>query len=194
MACDGFLSSSLWGDSRHDYSYRPSVGASGGLLTMWDTAEVEVWTSVSREHMLQIHGRFVRTNEVFYLFNIYASCDLSAKEELWMALTVRLQYLRGKKVCICGDFNAVRSLEERRSVRGGGAALDSNHFNLFIEDNGLVDLPLCGRRFTWFKGDGTSVSRIDRYLLCEEWCLCWPNSFQLALLQGLSDIVLFSYQ
>jgi hypothetical protein len=95
MACDGFVCSSLWGDSSYDYSYRPSVGESGGLLTMWDTSEVEVWTSVSREHMLQIHGRFVRSNEVFYLFNIYAPFDLRAKEELWAALSVRLQSLRG---------------------------------------------------------------------------------------------------
>jgi len=86
MACDGFVCSSLWGDSSHDYSYRPSVGASGGLLTVWDTSEVEVWSSCSQEHMLQIHGRFLRNNEDFYLINIYAPCDLRAKEELWATL------------------------------------------------------------------------------------------------------------
>lgn len=48
-------------------------------------------------------------------------------------------------------------------------------------------LPLCGRHYTWFKGDGTSMSRIDRYLLSEEWCLRWSNCFQVALLRGLSD-------
>jgi hypothetical protein len=51
----------------------------------------------------------------------------------------------------------------------------------------MVDLPLCGRRYTWFKGDGTSMSRIDRFLLSEEWCLQWPNCIQVALLRGLSD-------
>jgi len=90
-------------------------------------------------------------------------------------------------VCVCGDFNAVRKSEERRSVRGGGVSLDINSFNIFIEDNRFIDLPLNGRNFTWFKGDGTSMSRIDRYLLSEEWCLCWPNCFQVALLWGLSD-------
>jgi hypothetical protein len=30
------------GNSPHGYSFRPSTGASGGLLTMWDTATVEV--------------------------------------------------------------------------------------------------------------------------------------------------------
>ena len=45
---------------------------------------------------------------------------------------------------------------------------DHAAFNSFIEDNGLQDLPLFGRIFTWFKGDGTSMSRIDRFLLSED--------------------------
>jgi len=31
------------------------------------------------------------------------------------------------------------------------------------------------------------MSRIDRYLLSEEWCLQWPNYFQVALLRGFFD-------
>lgn len=187
MVCDGYVRSSLCRDSSYDYSYRSSVGASGGLLTMWDTTEVEVWSSFSQEHMLQIHGRVRSNNEEFYLFNIYAPCDLRAKAELWEAISERLQSLRRKKVCACGDFNVVRKPEERRSVIGGGVSLDINAFNLFIEENGLIDLPLNGRSFTWYKGDGSSMSRIDRYLLSEEWCFSWPNCFQVALLRGLSD-------
>jgi len=71
--------------------------------------------------------------------------------------------------------------------KGGGAAHDISQFNLFIEDNGLIDFPLCGRMFTWFKGDGSSMSRIDRFLLSDDWCLNWPNCIQVALLRGLSD-------
>jgi endonuclease/exonuclease/phosphatase family metal-dependent hydrolase len=88
---------------------------------------------------------------------------------------------------VCGDFNAVRCQEERRSLRGGAIANDFQHFSVFIEDNDLVDSPLCGRRYTWFRGDGISMSRIDRYLLSEDWCLPWPNCIQVALLRGLSD-------
>jgi hypothetical protein len=31
------------------------------------------------------------------------------------------------------------------------------------------------------------MSRLDRFLLSEEWCLMWPNCIQLAHLRGLSD-------
>ena len=85
---------------------------------------MEVWSSVSKDHVLQIHGRFIRTNEVFYLFNIYAPCELRAKQELWVSLSARLQLLGGEKVCVCGDFNVVRSVEERRSNRGSTSTLD----------------------------------------------------------------------
>ncbi|GAU33774.1 hypothetical protein TSUD_393360 [Trifolium subterraneum] len=135
--------------------------ASGGLLTMWDSSEVEVWSSISREHVLWCHGRFVKTG--------------------------RLQSLFGERVCLCGDFNAVRSTEERRSSREGPRSSDHLLFNRFIDDTSLVDLPLSGRRFTWYKGDGLSMSRLDRFLLSEEWCLSWPNCEQVAQLRGLSD-------
>jgi hypothetical protein len=59
----------------------------------------------------------------------------------------------------------------KRSVRGGGIPPDAAPFNLFIDDNLLIDMSLCGRRYTWFKGDGMSMSRIDQFLLTEEWCI-----------------------
>jgi len=121
------------------------------------------------------------------LFIIYAPCDHRAKQELWESLSARLQLLVGEKVCVCGDFNAVRNVEETWSQRGISGTHDFHHFSHFIVDNGLVDLPLCGRRYTWFKRDGSAMSRLDRFLLSEEWCIQWPNGFQVALLRGLSD-------
>ncbi|MCH95720.1 endonuclease/exonuclease/phosphatase family protein [Trifolium medium] len=175
------------GASPFEFSYRPSVGASGGLLTMWDPSEVEVWSSVSREHTLVCHGRFRSSNEDFVVVNVYAPCDPGAKQRLWDSLSARLQSLVGSRVCVCGDFNAVRCEEERRSLRAGPRASDHIPFNTFIEDNNLLDFPLSGRKFTWYKGDGLSMSRLDRFLVSEEWCLTWPNCIQVALLRGLSD-------
>jgi len=82
IECDDFLCSSLWGSSQHGYSYWPSVGASGGLLTMWDNSEVEVWSSVSIKHVVIIHGRFLVSNEEFYVANVYAPCDNTAKQRV----------------------------------------------------------------------------------------------------------------
>jgi len=98
-----------------------------------------------------------------------------------------LQQLVGKCICLCGDFNAMRNTEERRSSGVAVRSTDCHHFKDFIDNNELVDLPLHGRNFTWYKGDSNSMSRFDRFLLSEEWCARWPNCLQFALLRGLSD-------
>jgi exonuclease III len=184
---DASLSSSLWGTSSHAFSYRPSVGASGGLVTLWDSSEVEVWSSESRDHVLWIHGRFISSGVEFSVANVYAPGEDGAKQRLWVSLSARIQSLGRSRICVCGDFNAVKHVDERRSTRVGYRNLDHIPFSRFIEDNNLVDLPLQGRSFTWFKGDGFSMSRLDRFLLSEEWCLVWPNCQQVARLRGLSD-------
>jgi len=173
--CDDRVCSSVWDRQLATFSFCPSQGASRGLLTIWDVTEVEVWSTCNFDHVLSIHGRFIKTNEEFHLFNVYAPCDGGARQLLWEALSTRLQELRGKKVCVCGDFNAVRCREEIRSVVVHGGVTEYVSFNHFIEDNGLIDLPLCGRNFTWFKGDERSISRIVRFLLSKEWCLAWPT-------------------
>ncbi|CAJ2642357.1 unnamed protein product [Trifolium pratense] len=184
---DEFLCKTLWGSSTHGFSYHSSLGASGGILTMWDSSEVEVWSTESREHVLWCHGRFLRTGDEFHVANVSAPCDDRAKQGLWDYFSARLVSLVGKKVCVWGDFNAVKHINERRSVRDGHRFSDHIPFNRFIEDNSLIDLPLMGHKFTWFKGDGVSMSRLDRFLLSEEWCISWPNCKQVAKLRGLSD-------
>ncbi|GAU46776.1 hypothetical protein TSUD_402880, partial [Trifolium subterraneum] len=148
---------------------------------------VEVWSTESCEHVLWCHGRFTKSGEEFSVANVYAPCNDGEKQRLWDLFSARIQLLVGRRVCVCGDFNAVRTVDERRSARGGSNSLDHIPFNRFIDDNNLIDLPLSGRKFTWFKGDGLSMSRIDRFLLSGEWCLALPNCMQVARLRGLSD-------
>lgn len=73
QTCDDFVCASMWGNSPHSYSSRPSFCASGGLLTVWDSSKVEVWDSTSGNNFVMIHGRFVKSNEELLLFNVYAT-------------------------------------------------------------------------------------------------------------------------
>ena len=187
VSFDVHLCKSFLGDNDVAFSYQPSVGASGGLVTVWDTKEVEVWSSMSFEHVLVISGRFVKTEENFVLFNVYSPCDVIRQEALWISMSTRLNSFIGQNVCICGDFNAVRNVDERRSMGSVPSQVASASFNQFIESNFLIEIPLRGRRFTWFRGDGRSMSRLDRFLLSDSWCMAWPNCFQMAIARGLSD-------
>jgi len=60
--CDDRVCSSVWDNLSGAFSFRPFVGASGGLLTVWDSSEVEVWSTGSFDHVLSIHGRFIVSN------------------------------------------------------------------------------------------------------------------------------------
>lgn len=51
----------------------------------------------------------------------------------------------------------------------------------------LVDLLLERRKFTWYRGNGQSCSRIDRFLLSSEWFNKWPNLAQFGLKRKVSD-------
>ena len=43
-------------------------------------------------------------------------------------------------------------------------------FSEFIEDLNLIDLPLEGGNYTWFRGsDQPSMSRIDKVLVSQDW-------------------------
>lgn len=142
----------LWGTVTQSYSFRPFVGAFGGMFILWDPSIMEVWSSCSMEHAFIIHGRFINSDDEFYLFNIYAPCDNGAKQLLWNSLSEYLQRLVGKNICLCGDFNAVRSTEERRSRGAAICSKDCDSFDDFIDNNILEDLPLHWRSFTWYKG------------------------------------------
>ena len=62
-----------------------------------------------------------------------------------------------------GDFNIIRYPSERVGCESFSPAMFA--FSDFIESNSLVDLPLEGASFTWFRDFGLpSMSRIDRTL------------------------------
>jgi len=64
---------------------------------------------------------------------------------------------------------------------------DFFRFNHFIDGNLLLDLPLCGQNYAWYRGDGVSMSRLDRFILSEGWIFAWQNCIQAALPKSLYD-------
>jgi len=79
---DDFVCKSIWTDDCVNYSFQPSLGASGGLVTLWDINEVEVWSTFSFDHVFVILGWFLKSNELFFLFNVYAPCDVARQQAL----------------------------------------------------------------------------------------------------------------
>jgi len=112
------------------FSFRLSVGASGGLLTLWDREEVDIAFSFSFNHVLAVGGRFLHSNEEFVLFNVYALCDVGSQSVLWENLSARLVAYVGHLVCVCGDFNVVRGWR-----KGGVSVFCIEHLMFLLSTN-----------------------------------------------------------
>jgi len=111
---DDYCVKSFWGDAQCGYSYNPLVGASGGLLTVWDSTRLNVCYSTSFDHALVINGTVIQTGEDVFIVNVYAPCDAVAKIISWDRLTSYVLSKNDYCLCVCGDFNSVRSCNERR--------------------------------------------------------------------------------
>lgn len=81
----------------------------------------------------------------------------------------------------------VRSPEERRGKGSQDRSREMREFNEFIGNSNLVDLPLGRRKFTWYRDNVQSCSRLDRFLLSTEWMGQWPILVQLGMKRKIFD-------
>ncbi|XP_057432617.1 uncharacterized protein LOC130725399 [Lotus japonicus] len=90
---------------------------------------------------------------------------------------------------LAANANIRREETERRWIFSSSDPYrrDREEFNSFIDDAELLDLPLVGRRFTWFRPNGQAMSRLDRALVSMEWMEAWPNCFLHVLSREISD-------
>jgi hypothetical protein len=81
-------------------------------------------------------------------------------------------------------------MEERvgvNNVEGSSSSTEVIEFGNFLEELELVDLPLLGRRFTWYQASGLAMSRIDRVLISDEWASRWGTVALWVLPRDVSD-------
>lgn len=77
--------------------------------------------------------------------------------------------------------------DERRGVSSQVTRNEIDEFKAFIADMELFNPPLLGRKYTWYKADGSAMSRLDRFLVSEEWITKWGVNAQWALKRDVSD-------
>ena len=125
-----------------------------------------------------------------FIVNVYSKCDLKAKKRLWENLVLIKNTFGDGLWCVIGDFNAVSCSGDRRGVNevmSSGMISEMNFFNTLLFDVELLDLDPLGRRFTWYHSNGSSMSRIDRALVSEEWNSCWGITSLWVLPRSISD-------
>ena len=87
---------------------------------------------------------------------------------------------------IGGDFNVVKGMEEKVGVVYNHSVMSD--FSNFIEDLGLMDIPLASGRFTWSSNRLVATfCRLDRFLISLAFMLRFQNLVQTILPKSLSD-------
>nr|GEW01818.1 RNA-directed DNA polymerase, eukaryota [Tanacetum cinerariifolium] len=88
---------------------------------------------------------------------------------------------------ILGDFNEVRSIDERRGSCFNPSS--ARVFDYFISLSGLVDVKLEGYAFTWPYPSGSEMSKLDRFLVSEGLFGFWSDSLSVLSLMDLKAII-----
>jgi len=100
---------------------------------------------------------------------VYAPCFNSEKFLLWRDIEV-------------GDFNSMRFECERSGIRRKSTyKIEMDKFNDFIQNCELLDIPVVGRKYTWYHPNGMANSIIDMILVSEVWLQLWPCNCGLNL-------------
>lgn len=128
------------------FVFMPSVGASGGLITVWDSSLFAGNTLFVKSFAVGVNFKSLQTAKSWSLINIYGPCN-EPDRSVFTSWLFDLQIDDDEDWLIVGAFNYIRSPDNRN--KPGGNANDMLTFNDFIHSQSLVELPIKGRMFTW---------------------------------------------
>ncbi|KAL4278976.1 hypothetical protein GQ457_03G033020 [Hibiscus cannabinus] len=183
------LINKIWGSRSANLVFVPSEGAAGGLISIsisiWDPNFFLIESQTCGSRFIMLIGRIGKCKIRCGLVNVYAPNDMRERRMFFEHLTNVIE-ISDVPVIIGGDFNTVKSSEEKL---GGEANFQAtNDFLEFIQKNNLVDLPLAGSKYTWFRGgSNVSANRLDRFLISPEIFASHPSFIQVAMPRSLSD-------
>ncbi|XP_022040374.1 uncharacterized protein LOC110942919 [Helianthus annuus] len=175
---------SFWGKGKFEYACSASVGLPGGLAWIWDPNVLKIESVVQNRCYLVIKGFVIGSGDPINLVNIYAPQNSAAKLQLWNEISSFIDPDVGKWV-LAGDFNVVRSSDERKHSKFKPVCAEN--FNNFIFNNGLLEYPMQGRKFTCVRDNGKKLSKLERFLVCPEFFNKWPSACVRVLPNKYSD-------
>ncbi|GKV49720.1 hypothetical protein SLEP1_g56454 [Rubroshorea leprosula] len=150
----------LWGSEEFEWVAKDPTGLSGGTVCIWNSKALRMIKVWEGENFIGIQGKWVAEDVCVNIINIYSLCQLVGKRSLWEDLKELVLQTRGLW-CLVGDFNMVKNVEEK--VGSKAVTIEMREFNNFIMESELIDIPLMGRKYTWYQSSGNLMSRIDRH-------------------------------
>ncbi|WMV31904.1 hypothetical protein MTR67_025289 [Solanum verrucosum] len=183
--CSVAIARHIWGSRWVEWVELKASGTRGGIIILWDNRQWKCLDSYQGQHTLSAMWEGLQVDFRFCFSEVYGPHSTPERFDLWDELAAIRGIWDGCWV-IGGDFNVCRYEHERYNcIR---RSQDMKDFSEFIQDMGLIDLPLHGATYTWTRGeDFLQASRIDRFLISAEWNEFFGVVKQVALPRVLSD-------
>ncbi|XP_052622324.1 uncharacterized protein LOC128127692 [Lactuca sativa] len=175
---------SCWGSGYFECDHVNPTGGSGSILSIWDPLIFRKSHTVQSRNFIATSGVWNGFPGITTIVNVYGPQSIIEKRILWDKL-VELKRNQVGIWIFCGDFNAVRSNSER--FNSSFCHYTASDFNLFISEAGLHEFKLGGRNFTYMRNDGLKLSKLDRFLVCQNFIKIQPLSMSFALPREHSD-------
>ncbi|KAJ0599187.1 putative RNA-directed DNA polymerase [Helianthus annuus] len=175
----------FWDNSSMQSCVVDSVGRSGGLALMWNPDLLSVDFTLQNQRFVLVSGSVRGYESRINILNVHAPNEVPLRKLLWLDISELIRQRDGMWVCF-GDFNEVRDVSERVNSRFDSSA--SEAFNDFIYGADLLEYPVTGDRFTYVSGHSeVKMSKLDRFLVNEEFLSVWPLAKAAVLDRGASD-------
>lgn len=155
----------IWGSNNFDWEFSKSEGSTGGMISIWDPTFFTKTSAWGCRDYLVVNGFLIDDGKNCTVINVYASNSPPLRHQLWDQLGILVSQRSEDLVCLIGDFNSIRAVSERVGRGSVWNRSNMNAFNDFVDGNNLLDLQLAGRRFTWYRPNGTCKSRLDRMIV-----------------------------
>ena len=169
------------------FCFSPSIGASGGLIVLWNSAIFDGQVIEIKRFSISITFTSKHNLEKWTLVSVYGPCRGLERDQFvqWLHdldIPVNEHWL------LVGDFNFIRSVDNRN--KPGADMNDIFIFNEIISHLGLQELPLKGRNYTWSNMQGHPLlEQLDWFFTTANWTLKYPNSMVFPLAKPTSDHV-----
>ncbi|GKC64318.1 reverse transcriptase domain-containing protein, partial [Tanacetum coccineum] len=154
------------------------------FLAIQESKMVKADLCMFRQNYVVVDGLWIPGDVHIRWITIYAPQSLSNKIALWSSL-LQLTVTWDGILVMMGDFNEVREAGDRYgSVFNDRQA---KFFNEFIEGASLIDIPLGGYNYTWTDKWGSKMSKLDRFLVSDNFYESFPHNTGVILEKGIPD-------
>lgn len=145
---------SIWGDNKVGWVHKKGTNGTGSTFIMWHKEAFYCDSHVEGRDFIAIFGQHLKSKLKCAVVNVYANFNLNEAAS-WEDLSNIRSANQEWAWWFCGDFNAVRRVSERKGIREKGSQTNEiRGFNSFIERNFLVEFPIVGMKYTWFRANG----------------------------------------